>query len=89
MKYYRVTCHTPFVGEENDYYIATESRKELEAFIDECVYENGNEWYDEQTLEEQGMTEDEYYADCGVSCVEEIYEEEYYEACPWDRKEEK
>lgn len=89
MRYYKVTCHTPFVGEENDYYIATESRKELDKFIDECIYENGNEWYDEQTLEEQGMTEDEYYADCGVSGIEEISEEEYYEACPWDRKEEK
>ena len=85
MRYYKITCHTPFVGEENDYYIATESRKELEAFIDECIYENGNEWYDEQTLEEQDMTEEEYYADCGVSSIEEISEEEYYEACPWDR----
>ena len=85
MRYYKITCHTPFVGEENDYYIATESRKELEAFIDECIYENGNEWYDEQTLEEQDMTEEEYYADCGVSSIEEISEEKYYEACPWDR----
>jgi hypothetical protein len=84
MKYYRITCHTPFVGEENDYYIATESRKELEAFIDECVYENGNEWYDEQSLEEQGMTEDEYYAECGVTRVDEITADEFYEACPWE-----
>lgn len=76
MKYYRITCYTPFVGEENDYYIATDSRKDLERFADECVYDNGNEWYDEQTLEEQDMTEEDYYADCGCH-IEEIDEEEF------------
>ena len=85
MKYYKITCHTPFVGEENDYYISVFNNEELYREIDECVYENGNEWYNEQTLEEQDMTEDEYYARCGVSGIDEISEEEYYEACPWAR----
>lgn len=76
MKYYRITCYTPFVGEENDYYIATDSRKDLERFADDCVYDNGNEWYDELTLEEQDMTEEDYYADCGCH-IEEIDEEEF------------
>ena len=76
MKYYRITCYTPFVGEENDYYIATDSRKELERFADDCVYDNGNEWYDELTLEEQDMTEEDYYADCGCY-IEEIDKEEF------------
>ena len=76
MKYYCVKCYTPFVGEENEFYIATNSRAELERFADECAYDNGNEWYDEQTLEEHDMTEDDYYADCGYF-IEEIDKEEY------------
>jgi hypothetical protein len=70
VKYYKITCYTPFVGEENDYYIATEFEDELLKFAADCVYENGNDWYDEQTLEENDMTEEEYYAECGYRCVE-------------------
>ena len=89
MKYYKVICHTAFCGEESEFYIKTYSEHELRPQIDECVYENALEWYDEQTLEENDMTEEEYYAECGVKALVEITEEEYYEACPWDRKEEK
>ncbi len=89
VQYFCVTCYTPFVGEENDYFIATSSRKELERFCDECAYDNGSEWFDWETLEANNMTEDEYYSECTYS-IEEITEEEYYEACPWDKpKEEK
>lgn len=70
MKYYKITCYTPFVGEENDYYIATDIENELRSFADECVYDNGNDWYDEQTLEENDMTEEEYYAECGCHITE-------------------
>lgn len=76
MKYYRITCYTPFCGEENDYYYATDDLKDLEEYADECAYINGNEWYDESALEEQDMTEDDYYAECGCT-VEEIDEEEF------------
>lgn len=76
MKYYRITCFTPFVGEENDYYIATESKKELVAFADECTYENGFEWCDDYDLEMHGMTEEDYYFECGCH-IEEITEQEY------------
>ena len=89
MKYYKVVCGTPFLGEENDFYIRVFNDEELRREVDECVYECGNEWYDEQTLEENDMDEEEYYAGCYVIKCEEITEEEYYEACPWDRKEEK
>ena len=80
MRYYRITCETPFVGEENDYYIATDSQKELDAFVSECIYENGMEWWDEDC----GMDEEEYYEDCDVKRIEEITAEEFYEACPWE-----
>ena len=85
MKYYKITCHTPFVGEENDFYIKVFHDEELRREIDECVYECGMEWYDEQTLEENDMDEEEYFAECGVRSVKEINEEEYYEACPWEK----
>ena len=85
MKYYLVTCATPFVGEENDYYVAVESKEDLDAFVLDVIYENANEWYDLQTLDENDMTEDEYYAGCHARRVEEITEEEYYDACPWER----
>lgn len=85
MKYYRITCQTPFVGENNDYFLATDFKDELEIYAYECAYENGLEWYDEQTLEEIGMTEEEYYEECTVSSIEEITEKEYYENCPWKK----
>lgn len=81
-KYYCITCETPFVGEENDYYIATNDQKELDAFVAECIYENGNEWWDEDC----GMSEEEYYEGCDVKSIVEITAEEFYEACPWERK---
>jgi hypothetical protein len=32
------------------------------------------------------MDEEKYYEGCDVKCVEEITAEEFYEACPWERK---
>ena len=88
MIYYKITCGTPFSGEENDYYIATNSKKELEKFIDECIFENGLEWCDDDTFELYGFTEEEYFAECHLIDLREITEEEYYEACPWDKPKE-
>lgn len=81
-KYYCITCETPFVGEENDYYIATDDQNELDAFVKDCIYENGNEWWDESC----GMDEEEYFEGCNVKSIVEITAEEFYEACPWERK---
>ena len=57
MKYYKITCGTPFLGEENDFYESGLSIEDLHerGVINECLYETGNEWYDEQTLEENDM----------------------------------
>lgn len=86
MKFYKVTCHTPFVGEESDFYIKCYDERDLRRQVDDCVYDNGSDWYDEQTLEEYDMTEDDYYADCGVTSLEEITKEEYLKQHPWDRE---
>ena len=85
MKFYKITCHTPFVGEETDYYIKSYDESDLCRQIDDCVYENGNDWYDSETLYENDMSEDDYYAECGVSRYEEITKEEYLRHCPWDK----
>ena len=79
MKYYKIICGTPFVGEENEYYIAANSEKELNKIIDECIYENGLEWCDDDMLEVYDYTEEEYFAECHLVDLREITEEEYYE----------
>ena len=86
MRYYRITCHTPYVGEDNDYYVGVRDRAELEAAIEECLYENANEWYDEE-IRVDYPDEDEYYAECYYE-LEEIDKEEYLEYCPWEREKE-
>lgn len=78
MKYYRVTVYTPFYGEEADHYVKAESKGKLEDIACDLVYENALEWCDDQTLEENDMTEDDYYAECGYR-IREISEEEYRE----------
>ena len=32
------------------------------------------------------LSEEDYYADCGVTSLEEITKEEYLKNCPWDRE---
>ena len=84
MKYYKIVCHTPFCGEECEYFIKVFHDEELRRMIDECVYETGMEWYDNKLLDTYDYTEDEYYAECGVKSIVEIIEEEYRKACPWE-----
>ena len=84
MKYYKIVCRTPFCGEECEYFIKVFHDEELRRVIDECVYETGMEWYDSELLDVYDYTEDEYYAECGVKSIDEITEEEYREACPWE-----
>jgi hypothetical protein len=45
MKYYRIIAKTPYCGEDNYYYFATDSHDELMAFASDCVDDNANEWY--------------------------------------------
>ena len=49
MKYYKIVCGTPFLGEENDFYETGSSIEDLyeRGVINECLYETGNEWYDD------------------------------------------
>ena len=72
MRYFRVTCKTPYCGEENDYYFATEDMEALESFVADVIAENADEWYDEN---ECGPWED-YWAECYAD-TEEIDEETY------------
>lgn len=80
MKYYRIECSTPYCGEQNYYYLATEEKKDSKvflSFIDDCLNENANEWYDEQAQEDYPDWED-YLSSCDYT-VEEITKEEYDE----------
>lgn len=86
MKYYKIVCRTPFCGEECEYFINVIDDGELQKVVDECVYETGMEWYDDELLDVYGYTKDEYYAECGVKSIDEITEEEYLIANPWERE---
>lgn len=82
MKYYRVTAHTMYCGEELTDYIATESEGELIAFKESLMEECAIEWepcwadYAEEGYESEEDWQDAYYSDCGAA-VEEITEAEY------------
>ena len=84
MRYYKIVCCTPFVGEENTYYIKASNHEDLVKQIDDCVYENGMEWLDDETLDFYDTSEDDYFAECGCRDVEEISIDEYLEANPWE-----
>ena len=84
MQYYKIVCCTPFVGEENTYYIKASNHEDLVRQIDDCVYENGMEWLDDEALDFYNMSEDDYFAECGCRKVEEISIAEYLEANPWE-----
>lgn len=86
MKYYEIKCETPYCGEDNYYYYKSigDDEKAFLAFVDECLNENANEWYDAQAEEDYPEWED-YIAACNY-VVKEITKEEYYEMCPWDEE---
>ena len=85
--YYRITCYTPYCGEENDYYTRVKDDKELLKFADEFIIDNANEWYDESEVGEDYPDIEDYYAECYYK-IEEITAKEYYENNPWDKEEE-
>lgn len=82
MKYYRVTAHTMYCGEELTDYIATESEEELQQFKQDLIEECAAEWepcwvdYAEEGYDSEEDWQDAYYSDCGAT-VEEISEEEF------------
>ena len=86
MKYYEIHCETPYCGEDNYYYYKSEKEDEKAflAFVDECLNENANEWYDEQAEEDYPEWAD-YIAACDYR-VKEITKEEYEDECPWDKE---
>lgn len=78
MKYFLISTSTAFCGEENDYYVKMDEKKnyDLDYILQDLVYENAVNWYDETHHE---MPFDEYLEECSYS-VDEITEEEYNDA---------
>lgn len=73
-KYYRIIAHTPFCGEERDYYIFTDDEEQLYRFIDEAVYDNAAEWW-EWWDNDCGMDIEEYFEESYATFEEITYEE--------------
>ena len=78
--YYLITCETAFMGETQWYVTYRKDRvpseEELHAYAQECAHENAMEWIDIDSLEENNMTEDEYYNEASYQ-IQEITKEEY------------
>ena len=81
-RYYEIHCSTPYVGEDNYYYYRTNNIDKLKHYATDCMYENGAEWYDIETMEDY-PDEDDYFEACDFH-IKEITKEEYEEECPWD-----
>jgi hypothetical protein len=85
-RYFRITTIGAYCGEVNDYHaaIVMDSNEEPEEnqdfcrLLDDCTYENANEWHDE---EDHDMTFDEYIEESHVSW-EEISYKEYADETP-------
>lgn len=80
-KYYRVTAHTGYCGEELVDYIVTDLEDELTKFADDLVADCAAEWapdfeseYEDYGYESPEDYEEAYYADCGCEIEEIDYE---------------
>ena len=89
MKYFKITCDTPYCGTEMIDYREAECMEDLKDYAEELCQENAggyeylvSGWDDENfeglTEEEQQEELDNYYADCGY-CITEISKGEYEE----------
>ena len=78
MKYYRIVAHSPYCGECNYYYFATESEEELMKYACECVEDNAHEWYAGEGADENYPEWDDYIDDC-YCVIDEIDEDVYKE----------
>ena len=77
-KYYCITAHTPFVGENQDFfYKGKKDTPEFFQFVDECVQENASEWADTETFYHFD-SEQEYLDNCFYT-IREISKNEYKE----------
>lgn len=82
-RYFCITTETGYAGERNDYYIAIVMKEKEEPTcnldfcktIDDCIFENAMDWYDENEVDE---TFDEYLEECTAE-YEEISVKEYEE----------
>lgn len=82
-RYFCIKTGTGYVGERNDYYIAIVMKEKEEPTcnldfckaIDDCIFENAMDWYDENEVDE---TFDEYLEECTAE-YEEISVKEYEE----------
>ena len=76
MKYWLLHAETPYCGEDCYEYIEAETYDEAAARGDELMYENANDWYDEEVAETYDW--EDYIFECGI-VVEEVTYEEYKE----------
>ena len=77
-RYYYIECHTPYCGEDNDYYFSCSydiNSSKFTEIIDDFVAENATEWWDE-TAEEDYDNFMDYLTNCYFS-LWEITKEEY------------
>ena len=86
--YFKITCNTPYCGTEMEEYIEAESESEAREIADEMARNNAESyeylvtgWDDDEyeDKEEEATALEDYYNDCYAD-VEEISEEEYFEA---------
>ena len=89
MKYFKITCDTPYCGTEMVDYQKAEKAEDLKEYADELNRTNAESyeylvsgWDDENfedlTEEERQEELDNYYADCGYT-IEEVSKEEFKE----------
>lgn len=89
MRYFKITCETPYCGTTMEDYFKAETKEEVEDYAEELARQNAESYeylvsgWDDENFE--GLTEEErqdelesYYADCDY-IVEEISYEEYCE----------
>ena len=74
MRYWLLKADTPYCGETAYEYIEAETYEQAEIQGEELMYDNANEWYDEEVAEEYDWGE--YLTSCDFS-VEEITYDEY------------
>ena len=89
MKYFKITCDTPYCGTTMEDYFKAETRDEAENYAEELSRQNAEKYeylvsgwdhenFNDLTEEEQQEELDNYYADC-YYVIEEISYEEYCE----------
>lgn len=89
MKYFKITCETPYYGTTIEEYLKAETREEAVDSAEELARQNAesyeylvsgwdNENFEDLTEEEQQEELDSYYTYC-AGIVEEISYEEYCE----------